>query len=66
MSKFRQVADEMKKLPAPGATTEEQASALLVDRPVEHLPPRRRSAALVKYDPDRATEIIRQWLRDEV
>ncbi|MDR3554742.1 MAG: flagellar basal-body MS-ring/collar protein FliF [Syntrophobacteraceae bacterium] len=66
MKKFRTVSQETKKLPAPGATTEEQESALLIDKPVAQITIRKKSAALVKYDTNRATEIIREWLRDEV
>ena len=68
MRKFRQVADEIKKLPAPaaGPSIEEQISALLLDKPLNQISPRKKSTALVKHDPDKATEIIRQWLRDEV
>ena len=68
MRKFRQVADEVRKLPAPatGPSIEEQISALLLDKPMDQISVRRKSTALVKHDTDKATEIIRQWLRDEV
>lgn len=66
MKKFRQVADGFKQLPAPEVSADEEASALLLDTPREHLTPRKVSAALVRHNPDKATEIIRQWLRDEV
>jgi flagellar biosynthesis/type III secretory pathway M-ring protein FliF/YscJ len=68
MRKFRQVAEEIKKLPAPvtGPSVDEQIQALLMDKPLNQISPRKKSAALVKHDPDKATEIIRQWLRDEV
>ena len=68
MRKFRQVADEIKKLPAPptGPSIEEQISALLLDKPMDQISVRKKSTALVKHDTDKATEIIRQWLRDEV
>jgi flagellar M-ring protein FliF len=68
MRKFRQVADEIKKLPAPasGPSLDEQISALLMDKPMDQISVRKKSTALVRHDPDKATEIIRQWLRDEV
>ncbi len=66
MKKFRQVADGFKQLPAPEVSADEEASALLLDTPREQLTPRKISAALVKHNPDKATEIIKQWLRDEV
>ncbi len=68
MRKFRQVADEIRTLPAPagGPTIEEQISALLMDKPSHQISVRKKSTALVRHDPDKATEIIRQWLKDEV
>jgi flagellar M-ring protein FliF len=68
MRKFHQVADDMIKLPAPvtGPSVEEQISALLLDKPLSQISVRKKSTALVKHDPDKATEIIKQWLRDEV
>jgi flagellar M-ring protein FliF len=68
MRKFSQVAEEIRKLPAPaaGPSVEEQISALLLDKPMDQISVRRKSTALVRHDPDKATEIIRQWLRDEV
>ena len=67
MRKFRQVADEIRKLPAPaGPSIDEQISALLLDKPMNQISVRKKSTALVKHDPDKATEIIRQWLKDEV
>jgi len=68
MRKFRQVADDIVKLPAPvsGPSVEEQISALLLDKPMTQISVRKKSTALVKHDPDKATEIIKQWLRDEV
>ena len=68
MRKFRQVADEIKRLsgPAAGPSVEEQISALLLEKPVGEISVRRKSKALVKHNPDKATEIIRQWMRDEV
>ncbi len=68
MRKFRQVADDIVKLPAPvsGPSIDEQISALLLDKPMNQISVRKKSTALVKHDPDKATEIIRQWLRDEV
>ncbi|MGC9967009.1 MAG: flagellar basal-body MS-ring/collar protein FliF [Syntrophobacteraceae bacterium] len=68
MRKFRQVADEIKKLPAPvsGPSIEQQISELLLEKPLNQISVRKKSTALVKHDPDKATEIIRQWLRDEV
>src|SRR5208283_2013627 len=68
MRKFRQVADDIVKLPAPvsGPSIDEQISALLLDKPMNQISVRKKSTALVKHDPDKATEIIRQWLKDEV
>ena len=68
MRKFRQVADDIRRLPAPagGPSVEEQITAMLLEKPVDQISVRRKSTALVKHDPDKATEIIRQWLRDEV
>ena len=68
MRKFRQVADEIKRLPAPdsGPSIDEQISALLLEKPMSQISPRQKSRALVKHNPDKATEIIRQWMRDEV
>ena len=67
MKKFRQIADGFTKLPAPAeGPTDAQSSALLIDKTDELLSPRKISAALVKHNPERATEIIKQWLRDEV
>src|SRR5208337_563486 len=68
MRKFRQVADEIRQLPAPvaGPSIEEQISRLLMDKPLDQISVRKKSTALVKHDTDKATEIIRQWLRDEV
>ncbi len=65
MSKLRRVSEGTLRLPAP-ETSEEEESALLIEKPVLAMSPRRKSAALVKYNPDKATEIIKQWLRDEV
>ncbi|SPF35605.1 putative Flagellar M-ring protein [Syntrophobacter sp. SbD1] len=68
MRKFRQVADDIRRLPAPssGPSSDEQITAMLLDKPFGQLSFRKKSTALVKHDPDKATEIIRQWLRDEV
>lgn len=66
MKKFRQVSDEMKKLPSPAGELEDQMSSMFLDVPLDQLSVRKRSTALVKHDPDKATEIIRQWLRNEV
>ncbi|MGA2402867.1 MAG: flagellar M-ring protein FliF C-terminal domain-containing protein, partial [Syntrophobacteraceae bacterium] len=68
MRKFRQVADEIRKLPAPasGPSLDAQISEMLLDQPMNQISVRKKSTALVKHDPDKATEIIRQWLRDEV
>jgi flagellar M-ring protein FliF len=67
MRKFRQVADEIRKLPAlpAGPSVDEQVSALLLDKPMDQISVRKKSTALVRHDPDKATEIIRQWLKDE-
>ena len=67
MSRFRQFSSDMVKLPAPeGAASEEQAAALLIDAPAEQMSIRKKAAALVKHNPDKATDIIRDWLKDEV
>ena len=66
MNKFRQVSEGMLKLPAPEGGSEGESSALLIDKPSEQISMRKKSAALVQYDPDRATEIIREWLQDKV
>jgi flagellar M-ring protein FliF len=66
MAKFRQVTADPKQLPAPEETAETQEAGLLIDKSMEQLTPRKKAAALVQYQPDKATEIIRQWLRDEV
>ncbi len=76
MRKFRQVTDEfrLQQLPAPAGSIpaepeideEEQIRALLMQMPKDRISLRKQSSALVKYNPDKATEIIRQWLKDEV
>ncbi len=66
MKKFKEVADDIKRLPAPQQGIEEQLSALLLDEPNPKLSIRKQSSALVKHNPDKATEIIRSWLKDEV
>ncbi|MGO9416963.1 MAG: flagellar basal-body MS-ring/collar protein FliF [Syntrophobacteraceae bacterium] len=69
MRKFRQVADAIRELPnqAPRLPGEQQTSPMLtVDNPVNQISVRKQSTALVRQDPDKATEIIRQWLKDEV
>jgi len=69
MRKFRQVADAIRELPTqvPRLPGEQQTSPMLmVDDPVNQLSVRKQSTALVRQDPDKATEIIRQWLKDEV
>ena len=68
MRKFRKGADETKALPAPaaGPSIEEQVTALLLETPAERVTVRKKSTALVKHDPYKATEIIRQWMKDEV
>ncbi|MFZ2444969.1 MAG: flagellar basal-body MS-ring/collar protein FliF [Syntrophobacteraceae bacterium] len=67
--KFKLVAEDIKKL-APSATSprieEQQMQALLLDQPGKQISIRRQSSALVKHNPDKATEIIRSWLKDEV
>jgi flagellar M-ring protein FliF len=68
MRKIHQVVDDIGKLPEPPPappTLDEQITALLLD-PGREISVRRQSTALVKHNPDRATEIIRSWLRDEV
>ncbi|MHC1726139.1 MAG: flagellar basal-body MS-ring/collar protein FliF [Syntrophobacteraceae bacterium] len=74
MRKYRQVSDDlMTKLPPPlpplepqGPSMEEQIRALLLEKPTDRVSVRKQSTALVKHNPDKATDIIRQWLRDEV
>ncbi|MGC9195126.1 MAG: flagellar basal-body MS-ring/collar protein FliF [Syntrophobacteraceae bacterium] len=66
MKKFHQITEAGLKLPAPKGAPELEDPSLLIERPPDQITPRKKSAALVKYDPDRATEIIKQWLRDEV
>ncbi len=69
MRKFHQVGEDMKQLPAPvpaGPSVEEQLNALLLDNPMGKISVRKQSTALVKNNPEKATEIIRQWLKDEV
>jgi flagellar M-ring protein FliF len=77
MRKFRQVSQDtegpmlpapggMPGLPRPNLTPEEEVRELLLTGPGKEVSIRRQSAALVKFDPERATEIIRSWLRDEV
>jgi len=71
MRKFRQVADSIRVLPALASASgepasDEQVSALLMDTPMNQISVRKQSTALVRQDPDKATEIIRQWLKDEV
>jgi flagellar M-ring protein FliF len=68
MRKFRQVADDIRRLPGPdsGPSVEDQISALLLETPATMLSVRQKSTALVRHDPDKATEIIRQWMRDEI
>jgi flagellar M-ring protein FliF len=68
MHKFRQVADDIRQIPPPasGPSIEEQISDLLLETPANQISIRKKSTALVKHDPDKATEIIRQWMRDEV
>ncbi len=69
MRKFRQVADAISEHPGraiTGPSTDEQVSVLLPDTPMNQISVRKQSTALVRQDPDKATEIIRQWLRDEV
>ncbi len=53
-------------LPRPNLTPEDEVRELLLSGPGKEVSIRRQSAALVKFDPERATEIIRSWLRDEV
>jgi flagellar M-ring protein FliF len=68
MRKFRQTADEATRVPAlpAGPPIDEQISNMLLDSPMDKISVRKKSTALVRHDPDRATEIIRQWLKDEV
>jgi flagellar M-ring protein FliF len=68
MRKIHQVVDDIGKLPEPPPpppTLDEQITALLLD-PGKEISVRRQSTALVRHNPDRATEIIRSWLKDEV
>ncbi len=68
MGRFKQMAEGMKSLPPPaaGQGVDEQLTALLLDQPGTKLTIRKQSSALVKHNPDKATEIIRSWLKDEV
>ncbi len=74
MRKYRQVSDDLiNKLPPPlpppdppGPSMEDQIRALLLEKPTDRVSVRKQSTALVKHNPDKATDIIRQWLRDEV
>lgn len=68
MRKIHQVVDDIGKLPEPPPpppTLDEQITALLLD-PGREISVRRQSTALVRYNPEKATEIIRSWLKDEV
>ncbi|MCE5334089.1 MAG: flagellar M-ring protein FliF [Desulfobacteraceae bacterium] len=68
LKRFRKMADEVEKQlppPATAETVEDQIKSLLFE-PNNKLSIRKQSTALVQYNPDKATEIIRQWLRDEV
>ena len=69
MRKFNQVADEFKSLPAPAPEYQRQIEGGEVAGLIEQgAPPaslRKRTAALVKHDPSKATEIIRGWLSEE-
>lgn len=66
MKKFKEVAEDIKRLPAPQQGIEDQLSALLLDQPNPQLSLRKQSSALVRHNPEKATEIIRSWLKDEV
>jgi len=70
MRRFKQVSEDLKKLPAPNALPisqiDDQITALLLDQPSDKISLRTQSSALVKHNPDKATEIIKAWLKDEV
>ena len=69
MRKFRKEGSEdTKSLPPPdaGPSIEEQVTALLLEKPSDQISVRKKSAALVKHDPNKATEIIRQWMSEDV
>lgn len=70
MKRFQQVSKEIQQLPSPAGTEtsaiDDPISAFLLEQPNHKLSLRSQSSALVKYNPDKATEIIRSWLKDEV
>ncbi len=68
MGRLKHVAEGLKSLPPPsaGPGMDEQLTALLLDQPNNKLTIRKQSSALVKHNPDKATEIIKSWLKDEV
>lgn len=66
MNKFKEVAEDIKRLPAPTQSIEDQVSALLLEQPSSKVSVRKQSSAMVKHNPEKATEIIRTWLKDEV
>ncbi len=73
MKRFHQVTKEIQQLPPPTGMTGSSASALedpiaslLLEQPNSKLSLRTQSSALVKHNPDKATEIIKSWLKDEV
>ncbi|MFP5212802.1 MAG: flagellar basal-body MS-ring/collar protein FliF [Acidobacteriota bacterium] len=68
MRKFQQMSAETKALSAPALAEGEGAeggAAGLIEPPHDELPLRKRVALMVQQNPDRATEIIRAWLREE-
>lgn len=71
MRRFKQMGEDLKKLPAPqtqssAAALDDPLSALLLEQPGNKFSLRTQSSALVKHNPEKATEIIRTWLKDEV
>jgi len=74
MRRFQKLTAEaaQAKLPAPSAGqdalpagTEDPISSLLLEQPADKYSIRKKSSALVKYNPEKATEIIRAWLKEE-
>ncbi|MGD9503711.1 MAG: flagellar basal-body MS-ring/collar protein FliF [Syntrophobacteraceae bacterium] len=76
MKKFQQIGEKPKELPAAesaaapalpegAAAAKPEDVPLLEEESPEDLPLRKQVALLIEKNPDRATEIIRAWLREE-
>lgn len=74
MRRFQKLSAEaaQAKLPAPSAGqdalpagAEDPIASLLLEQPTDKYSIRKKSSALVKYNPEKATEIIRAWLKEE-